>query len=116
MQVWDGLSDARINFNAPYAEPDPYAVTQTSSLFPEIEPMATLVENLNIQRGLLRALANKADTSQSVELLDQSYVLSIERGEGAWPVVTIGGKDRVPTRRLRARLLVSLVVCQIIMR
>ena len=106
MQVWDGLSDARITFNAPEAQPDPFAVSSSNSLFPEIEPMATLVENLNLQRALLRTLKQRGSGAGGVEILDGAKVLGIAEGDGGWPVLTVEGAAGTPPRQLRARLLV----------
>ena len=53
MQVWDGLSAARINFTSPTLEPSAWGSVAT------VQPMATLVENLNLQRGSLRFLDGK---------------------------------------------------------
>lgn len=108
MQVWDGISAARITFNAPYKTPDPFDEPSTSSsLFPEIEPMATLVENLNLQRGLLQTLKAHGQGESGVEILDGVKVLGIVPGEGGWPVLTIEGKRGSSPRSIRARLLVG---------
>lgn len=106
MQVWDGLSNARINFSAPYAESAPYASTSTSE-YPAIEPMATLVENLNLQRGLLSYLKTKGQGRGGVELVDRRRVVGVQPGEGGWPVVEVEGLGGGEARSLRARLLVS---------
>ncbi|KXN86618.1 Ubiquinone biosynthesis monooxygenase COQ6 [Leucoagaricus sp. SymC.cos] len=91
MEVWDGISDARINFNA--------AETVTTSS--EFQGMAYITENLNLQRGLLNLL----DKAPGVDLIHQTKVTSINReseGHGAWPIVNLDNG-----RRLRARLLVG---------
>lgn len=90
MEVWDGISDARINFN-----------TAELRLASANEGMSRLTENLNLQRGLLRSL----DSSSCVDLIHGTKVTSISReseGHGAWPVVSLDNG-----RRLRARLLVT---------
>lgn len=90
MEVWDGISDARIKFDA--AE-----MGHTE----QHEGMARLTENLNLQRGLLRLL----DKAPGVDLIHRTKVTSVTReseGHGAWPVVNLDNG-----RRLRARLLVS---------
>lgn len=67
--------------------------------------MSTLVENLNLQYGMLRMLREQA---KNVELLGGTRVEGIERetgvgGAGEWPVVRVtGGKG------LRARLVVRI--------
>lgn len=102
MQVWDGLSDARITFSAPVIEPSPFSPVVASTLG-EVAPMATLLENLNLQRGSLRYLQER----NKVELLDGRKVLGINADETGWPVIDLEGKDGGEPRSLRARLLVS---------
>lgn len=96
-QVWDGVSDARITFSM---QDD-----HSSILSAEAETqLATLTENLNLQRGLLRYL----DNNGTVELADKVKVQSIVREEregGGWPLVHLSDG-----RVLRARLLVSCYV------
>lgn len=101
MQVWDGISNARIHFHSPLTETDS---SQPFSLDPQVDAMATLVENLNLQRGALRQLRTHPG---AVELVDGSRVASIEEGEGGWPVVNLENPAGEATRSLRARLLVS---------
>ncbi|KAI5476153.1 ubiquinone biosynthesis monooxygenase COQ6 [Pseudohyphozyma bogoriensis] len=98
MQVWDGLSDARITFSSPYASTSSAIATP-----PTIKPMATLVENLNLQRGSLRYL----DTKKKVEILDGRKVVGVEEGLGGWPVVKVDAGQGEPARELRARLLIG---------
>ncbi|KAJ3572364.1 hypothetical protein NP233_g3136 [Leucocoprinus birnbaumii] len=91
MEVWDGISDARINFNA--------AEMATAGV--QHEEMARLTENLNLQRGLLQLL----DKAPGVDLVHRTKVTSINReseNPGAWPIVNLDNG-----RRLRARLLVG---------
>lgn len=109
MQVWDGISSARITFEAPFATPSSTPSSTVTSLFPAIEPMATLVENIHLQRAIMAevTLQNQNGTKGGVEVLDGTKVVSIKEGEGGWPVVTIAGVDGTPARHLRARLLVS---------
>nr|VWO99188.1 Mitogen-activated protein kinase (EC [Ganoderma boninense] len=79
MQVWDGVSDARITFSM---QDDHASILSTE---PEAQ-LARLTENLNLQRGLLRYL----DESGTVELADKVKVQSIVREEregGGWPLV-----------------------------
>ncbi|KAF7317987.1 Ubiquinone biosynthesis monooxygenase COQ6, mitochondrial [Mycena kentingensis (nom. inval.)] len=88
MQVWDGVSDARIQFPA-----------SLLGLGAPGQGMARMTENLNLQRGLLRHLG----TVPEVHLLDKTKVQSIARGENAgWPLVQLDNG-----RVLRSRLLVG---------
>ncbi|KAL4252066.1 Ubiquinone biosynthesis monooxygenase COQ6, mitochondrial [Abortiporus biennis] len=95
MQIWDGVSDARITFSA------------SDSMFPGGRPreLSRLTENLNLQRALLHQLAS----NPSVELADKVKVESITREEnsedsigGGWPLVHLSDG-----RTIRARLLVG---------
>ncbi|KAI0825447.1 ubiquinone biosynthesis hydrox [Irpex lacteus] len=89
MQVWDGISDARIHFSTADAP-----VGSTSQI-------ARLTENLNLQRGLLRHLSQYPE----VELADTVKVQSIVRDEqegSGWPLVHLSDG-----RVLRTRLLVG---------
>lgn len=98
MQVWDGVSGARIDFGynqAPGGEENPRR-----------EGMACMIENLNLTSGLLKRLEELG----SVATFDKSKVESISLGEetdeGAdlreWPVVHLADG-----KRLHARLLVG---------
>ncbi|KAF8631895.1 hypothetical protein AX15_002156 [Amanita polypyramis BW_CC] len=90
VQVWDGVSGARISFDA----------SEMGLHKPELG-MAQLVENLNLQRALLRHLKHYG----GVELLDKTKVSSIVRDaeeKGSWPLVHLDNN-----RTLRARLLVG---------
>ncbi|CAE6426320.1 unnamed protein product [Rhizoctonia solani] len=93
-QVWDGISDARIYFS-----PSDLARLPTTGTLPK--SMATMTENLNLQRGLLKRL----ESVPSVKLLDITKVEEIQNGSGdhnSWPVVnTSTGKS------LRSRLLIG---------
>lgn len=90
-KVWDGISDARIAFSSNDAGLDgeghsPY--------------MATMTENLNLQRALLQCL----DKFHAVQIYDNTKVSAIEKesSRGGWPLIhTSTGVT------LRARLLVS---------
>ncbi|KAH9928780.1 ubiquinone biosynthesis hydrox [Amylocystis lapponica] len=92
MQVWDGITDARINFSA----------SEFATLAADAPgEMAHLTENLNIQRALLRQLSR----TPAVQLFDKVKVQSIkqeERKGGGWPLVHLSDG-----RVLRARLLVG---------
>ncbi|KAL1743220.1 hypothetical protein HDZ31DRAFT_83561 [Schizophyllum fasciatum] len=93
LQVWDGVSDARIQFS----------VTDLISDASEcdMEGMSRIIENLNLQRGLLRHL----DTFPDIQILDKTKVQSITPDEGAtgsWPVLHLDNGHSI-----RARLLVG---------
>ncbi|TFK51887.1 ubiquinone biosynthesis hydrox [Heliocybe sulcata] len=91
MQVWDGISDARIS----------YAASELGFRHNGKPQMARLTENLNLQRGLLRHLTSIPE----VHLLDNTKVGEIskeEREGGGWPLVRLSNG-----RLLRARLLVG---------
>lgn len=89
MQVWDGISDARITFNS-----------SDLHLGPNVNQMARLTENLNLQRAFLRHLS----AFPEVQLYDKTKVSSIQREEraGGWPLVQLSDG-----RVLRTRLLVG---------
>ncbi|KAJ6591658.1 hypothetical protein DFH09DRAFT_1137615 [Mycena vulgaris] len=89
MQVWDGVSDARIEFSA-----------SLLGLGTPGQGMARMTENLNLQRGLLRHLSNIPEVS----ILDKAKVQSIDHAEGSsgWPLVHLDNG-----RVLRSRLLVG---------
>ncbi|KAI0306144.1 hypothetical protein B0F90DRAFT_1624426 [Multifurca ochricompacta] len=92
MQVWDGISGSRIDFNA---------VSLGVGRGPGSTQMARLTETLNLQRGLLRHLSQQPN----VTLLDNTKVENIFNDDipgGGWPMVQLstGGV-------LRARLLVG---------
>ncbi|KPV74384.1 uncharacterized protein RHOBADRAFT_5484, partial [Rhodotorula graminis WP1] len=129
LQVWDGLSDARIEFQSPFLppssssppssspnapEPDAWDAAYASALRPRRAHMSTMLENLNLQRAALRRIDECVrDRGVRVELLDGRRVEGIERGEGGWPVVSVGGQKGAvgggggAGRRLRARLLIG---------
>ncbi|KAG8918065.1 putative ubiquinone biosynthesis monooxygenase [Tulasnella sp. 418] len=94
MQVWDGISDARIYFSArEFQESGPSSSTRPY--------MATMTENLSIQRALLRLL----DRYPQVKLLDNIKVDDIlpdSNERGGWPLVKLSDG-----RTLRARLLIG---------
>ncbi|KAG8718327.1 putative ubiquinone biosynthesis monooxygenase [Ceratobasidium sp. 394] len=94
MQVWDGVSDARIHFLT-----SDLARLPTTGAAPT--SMASMTENLNLQRGILRRL----DELSSVELLDTAKVEDIGHGPddgGIWPIVKTSNG-----RSLRCRLLIG---------
>ncbi|KAI0664381.1 ubiquinone biosynthesis hydrox [Cubamyces menziesii] len=95
MQIWDGISDARITFSAH----DDHAIAFSPPGAPS--QMSRMTENLNLQRALLRHLHE----TSAVEIADKVKVQSIQREEregGGWPLVHLSDG-----RVLRARLLVG---------
>ena len=94
MQVWDGVSDARIEFDwAPGSAP------------PTGTTIAYMTENLNLTSGLLKRL----DELTSVSVFDSARVENISFGDktdeldlSEWPVVHLAGG-----KQLFARLLVG---------
>jgi ubiquinone biosynthesis monooxygenase Coq6 len=94
MQVWDGISDSRIEFNATQGNASSQA------------EMARLTENLNLQRALLRRI-NGASSKENLTLYDGTKVTSIssETGSmvgGGWPILQLSNSQTI-----RARLLVG---------
>lgn len=89
LQVWDALTPSRLTFTSPPPQ-----------------HMSTLIEDLNLQRGLLKMIRER---TPNVELIGGTRVEGITReqgvgGVGEWPVVRMtGGKG------LRARLIVRKV-------
>ncbi|KAH8103880.1 ubiquinone biosynthesis hydrox [Cristinia sonorae] len=91
MQVWDGVSGARITFSA----------AEMSLGGQTVSELSRLTENLNLQRALLR----KLEESSSVEVVDKVKVESIttdDREGSPWPLLHLSDG-----RVIRARLLVG---------
>ncbi|KAI9171290.1 Ubiquinone biosynthesis monooxygenase COQ6 [Paramyrothecium foliicola] len=90
MQVWDGVTDARIEFDwHPRAGPG--------------KPIAYMAENLNITSGLLKRLQELG----GVDVFDNSKVENIGLGQeeenfdlSEWPVVTLSGGQSLAARLL----------------
>ncbi|KAI8457214.1 hypothetical protein BY996DRAFT_6411801 [Phakopsora pachyrhizi] len=98
MQVWDGISDARIIFDA-VSEPSNNQLSQT------VPQMARFVENFNLQRALLRSLDQKVNLSGDsfVKVLGSTKVLDISPDlRSDWPIVNLQNG-----MKFRARLLVG---------
>ena len=90
-QVWDGISDARIDFSA---------FTLGIRRGGGSNEMARLTETLNLQRALIRHLREQPN----VTLLDKTKVENIFEDDipgGGWPTVQLSDGSA-----LRARLLV----------
>jgi ubiquinone biosynthesis monooxygenase Coq6 len=93
-QVWDGISDARIDFNAAALGVDRGDGRSQ---------MARLTETLNLQRGLLRNLGEQPNFN----ILDNTKVERIFDDDipgGGWPIVQLSNGSA-----LRARLLVCFM-------
>ena len=93
IQVWDGISDARIIFDG---EELPTATSTAKS-----SEMARLTENLNLQRAFLRHI----EKLECVHLLQNVKVESIQpqvEGGNGWPLIHLSDGTMI-----RARLLVS---------
>ncbi|KAI1299129.1 hypothetical protein F5Y03DRAFT_366288 [Xylaria venustula] len=93
MQVWDGVSDARIEFDwAPGSSPNGRTI-------------AYMIENLNLTSGLLRRI----DELSGFTTFDSARVENITLGDETeeldfreWPIIHLGGG-----KQLAARLLVG---------
>lgn len=100
MQVWDGVSDARISFDWDSARPllTPRKPTQPTTI-------AYMIENANITTALL----NRLDELGGVDTFSSTKVESIELGAdseavdlSSWPILTLSNG-----KTLAARLLVG---------
>lgn len=102
MQVWDGVSDARIDFNA-------------ASLNTENNAIAYIVENVHIQNALLKRLDACRSEGAHVDILPKARVQAITMDEESpspqegldlsdWPTVHLDNG-----RSLKARLLVRFI-------
>lgn len=109
MQVWDGETGSKISFDW----------SAETSPFEDLRTVATMTENANLVRGLLKRI--EASGTENVSLLSNSKVVSIENGldyadaDGpdlsAWPVLSISpsgpaAESQGPSR-IAARLLVG---------
>ncbi|KAJ5476661.1 MonooxygenaseFAD-binding [Penicillium sp. IBT 31633x] len=108
MQVWDGQTGSRISFDW----------SMETSPFEDMRTVATMTENANLVRALLRRIAKSGD--ENLSLFSNSTVASIENGsdlkpEGpdlsAWPVLSVkptgpAAESQEP-KRIAARLLVG---------
>ncbi|KAJ2904797.1 ubiquinone biosynthesis mono0xygenase COQ6 [Zalerion maritima] len=91
MQVWDGVSGSRISFDGPSTSQDGV--------------IAYMIENLNLQRGLLKRLSELRD---GVNIFDTARVSSISHGSvlssghdlTSWPVVTLSSGTSLTARLL----------------
>ncbi|GAA98596.1 uncharacterized protein L969DRAFT_625299 [Mixia osmundae IAM 14324] len=91
MQITDGITAAHLAFDS---------TDLSTSETPR--PMARMVENVNMQRAMLRVLAAPAGGA-SIATMDQTKVISIDRNEETgWPSVTLSDG-----RAITARLLIG---------
>ncbi|KAJ5345050.1 hypothetical protein N7452_003054 [Penicillium brevicompactum] len=106
MQVWDGQTGSRISFDW----------SMETSPFEDPRTVATMTENANLVRALLRRIAESGD--ENLSLFSNSTVASIETGSdlkpdgpdlSAWPVLSIKptGPGESTPKRIAARLLVG---------
>lgn len=94
MEVWDGLSDARISFDAADGC-DPIELMKETNIVPQ---MARFVENVHLQRAMLENLKSKPN----VDLIGSTRVERIDPDENNRPVISMNdGKV------LRAQLLIG---------
>ncbi|KZV66285.1 ubiquinone biosynthesis hydrox [Peniophora sp. CONT] len=91
MQVWDGISDARIEFGA-------HGLGIGLSSATDAPYMARMTENLNLQRAALRHL----DEHPFIRILDKTKVETISNDEdgGDWPLVHLSSGQVLRTRLL----------------
>ncbi|KAJ5809937.1 uncharacterized protein N7503_002155 [Penicillium pulvis] len=108
MQVWDGETGSRISFDRSSETP----------AFEDLQTVASMTENANLVRGLLRRIEASGD--ENLTLFSNHTVASIENGsdlqaEGpdlsAWPILSVkptgpNAETLAPTR-IAARLLVG---------
>ncbi|KAJ5662309.1 uncharacterized protein N7477_009925 [Penicillium maclennaniae] len=108
MQVWDGETGSRISFDHSW----------DTSAFEDMRTVATMTENSNLVRALLRRIAASGD--DGLTLFSNTTVASIENGTdlqtagpdlSAWPILSVkptglGSEAKEPSR-IAARLLVG---------
>ncbi|KAF7713917.1 Ubiquinone biosynthesis hydroxylase [Penicillium ucsense] len=97
MQVWDGESGSRISFDW----------TMDTPAFEEMRTVATMTENSNLVRGLLKRIAASGD--ENLKLFSNTTVAGIENGVdlgpqgpdlSAWPILSL--KPSGPTSEAQA--------------
>ena len=108
MQVWDGETGSRISFDHSW----------DTSAFEDMRTVATMTENSNLVRALLRRISASGD--EGLTLFSNTTVASIENGSdlqtagpdlSAWPILSVkptgpGSETKEPSR-IAARLLVG---------
>jgi ubiquinone biosynthesis monooxygenase Coq6 len=101
MQVWDGMTDARISFDWTFASSPPFRSRESS----QNNIIATMTENLNLTTALL----NRISALGGVDIFSPTKVEGIHLGPSihdldlsSWPTLTLSDG-----RTLAARLLVG---------
>lgn len=109
MQVWDGQTGSKISFD----------LSVDTSPFEDIRSVATMTENANLVRGLLRRIQELEESSGSgsLSIFSNTMVSSIENGSqiadgpnlSAWPVVSLKSSPASTSvsRPIAARLLIG---------
>ncbi|MBW0466900.1 hypothetical protein O181_006615 [Austropuccinia psidii MF-1] len=90
MQVWDGLSDARIVFDS--VDGSDLASLDSSA----IPQMGRFVENTHLQKAMLQNL----DNYPSVDVYGSTKVAHISADEANWPMITTADGKTLRTRLL----------------
>ncbi|KAI9851748.1 MAG: putative ubiquinone biosynthesis monooxygenase [Thelocarpon superellum] len=96
MQVWDGMTDARVSFDWPSETPSQRARAPSQTI-------AYMTENLNLTSALLR----RVDEMGGLQIFDNTRVEKIGLGPetdrvdlSSWPVVELSGGQRLAARLL----------------
>ncbi|KAJ5482802.1 hypothetical protein N7539_006248 [Penicillium diatomitis] len=108
MQVWDGESGSRISFDW----------TMDTPAFEEMRTVATMTENSNLVRGLLKRIAASGD--ENLKLFSNTTVAGIENGVdlgphgpdlSAWPILSLKPSGPISegqaSSQIAARLLIG---------
>ena len=98
MEVWDGVSDARISFDHSSSE-----VKNPARRTPSKKIVAYMTENLNLTSALLSRLSELG----SISIFDNTKVEDIEYGEDTpnvdlrtWPIIGLSNGQRLACRLL----------------
>lgn len=106
MQVWDGSNGARITFDW---------LEEAARYNAPLRPVATMTENANTVRALLRRQEELDMSGQKSAFVDGVSVSSISTGIddvkgldlSSWPIVSLPSEGQTGPRTLAARLLVG---------
>lgn len=93
MQVWDGITNARIVFDSLDVNPASYGFEETTLDIPQ---MARFVENIHLQKALLKNLHHHPN----IQLYGSAKVASIEADHANWPIVKMEDGKSFRTRLL----------------
>ncbi|KAI9668748.1 MAG: putative ubiquinone biosynthesis monooxygenase [Alyxoria varia] len=104
MNVWDGMSDARIAFDWSSAHSLPFVdSSNSSSSSQEARIIAHMTENANLTSGLLSHINSLA----GISVFPKTRVESIDLGENtteldlrSWPILTLSSGDKIAARLL----------------